>query len=67
MVEIIKVGKNLFPAKYKTVCKRCECEFTYEKNNIKWDGCKLENGFTGYFGYVTCPWCKQTVFHSLDV
>lgn len=50
MIKIIKPGKIMV-----TKCPTCECEFSYEKEDIIWgdqrDPCKE----------VRCPCCKRTI------
>ena len=50
MIEIIKHGK-----KRKAIYPECECEFTYEKEDIKYYGQREE-----YEG-VKCPDCGRMI------
>lgn len=50
MIKIIKPGK-LKVAK----CKYCECEFSYEKEDVHYTGQRDE------YNYVTCPCCMKMV------
>lgn len=53
MKKIIKKGKTIF----QTKCIRCECEFTYDLDDLKRDT------YIGFMG-VYCPECDCKVPHS---
>lgn len=50
MTKIIKPGKY-----HVVTCPRCECEFMYEDEDIKW-GTQRD-----YYKEVECPCCKNRV------
>lgn len=51
MIKIIKEGKN--PPLYLQTCKRCECEFSGEEDDVIDDACSQS--------YFKCPTCDNHV------
>lgn len=54
MKTIVKKGKSIFQAK----CPRCECEFTYDLDDLKRDS------YTSYITSVICPECEYRISHE---
>ena len=50
-IKIIKHGKEVF----KAVCPVCECEFSYQVEDLK------EDAFSNH--YVECPDCGNIIIH----
>ena len=70
MATILKEGKkNIVEITYyKYTCKRCGCEFEFDKNEFK--RMSVNVGLYGAVSYydIICPHCKQhSVMHSSEV
>lgn len=50
MIKILKPGKSKI-----AICSKCECEFSYEKEDVKFGGQRDE------YCYVVCPCCRNSV------
>ena len=57
-IKIIKPGKKKVPIFY-TKCSYCECEFEYEKNDIR-----ISYDRDGELGQITCPNCNKVIMCS---
>lgn len=63
-IEIIKKGRPLNqPKKYTCTCTKCDCEFSYTKEDLSWESTGASYEVMGminktvYAGYLDCPWC----------
>ena len=54
MKKILKEGKRFF----STQCKRCECVFSYDLEDLRRD-----SGFA-YVEAIICPECGEHILHS---
>ncbi len=65
MIEIIKNPNPKKPPKWRAVCKKCGCEFSYqeEDRSSDWNGVLGPGSYGG--DHVFCPNCGERVWASM--